>query len=313
MTPLERHDLAKRRIRNILKTHTVANARTLENKISDAGPFDQRIDPHVLTEVRQELEHLGEVRRKTDGAVVWYHLASADEKELSARLSEQKAIHVALVKQSFTMRLGQTLEIAVFRALCKGTPCKFYGGFPDLAEHDDGTLYSKEEPPGIVDGVSIPGKKRLDFFLVCNDIGVGVEAKNVREWLYPHSDEVRDLLLKCCAINAVPVLIARRLPFVTFSLMHKCGVIVHQMYNQLFPATDAALAANARHKNLLGYHDIRLGNEPDARLQKFISTNLPKVVPSARERFSAHHDLTSRYGNREIEYPEFAKLLVEQS
>ena len=29
--------------------------RTLEQKISDAGPNDQRIDPHILTEVRNDL------------------------------------------------------------------------------------------------------------------------------------------------------------------------------------------------------------------------------------------------------------------
>jgi hypothetical protein len=309
----QRHEIARRRIRNILAAHIVANARTLENKISDAGPFDQRIEPHVVTESRQDLERLGIVRRKTDGATVWFHLASAPENKVHGRLQEQHAIHALLVKQSFTSRLGQTLEIAVFKALRKGTPCDFYGGFPDLDDHDDSLLYAKEEPPGIVNAVSIPGKKRLDFFLVCDHIPAGIEAKNIREWLYPHSDEVRDLLLKCCAIRAVPVLIARRLPFVTFSLMHRSGVVIHQMYNQLFPAADAELAALARNKKLLGYHDIRLGNEPDGRLQKFISTNLPKVLPAARERFEAHYDLLSQYGGREIEYPEFSKRLLQSN
>lgn len=311
MPRAERQELARLRIRNILAAHAVANARTLENKISDAGPFDQRIEPHVVTEARQYLEGRGQVRRKTGGATVWFHLATTPEDKIQARLKEQQAIHVQLVKQAFTLRLGQSLEIAVFKALRKGTPCEFYGGFSDLNDHDDSVIYAKEEPPGIVNGVSIPGKKRLDFFLVCDRIPVGIEAKNVREWLYPHSDEVRDLLLKCCAIKAVPVLIARRLPFITFSLMHMCGVVVHQMYNQLFPATDAALAASASNKKLLGYHDIRVGNEPDGRLQKFISTNLPKVLPAARERFGAHLDLLSEYGRREIEYAEFAKRLLQ--
>jgi hypothetical protein len=295
-----------------LAAHIVANARTLENKISDAGPFDQRIEPHIVTEARQSLEARGHVCRKTGGATVWFHLATTLGDKVEARLKEQEVIHVQLVKQAFTVRLGQSLEIAVFKALRSGTPCEYYGGFPDLNDHDDSVLYAKEEPPGIVNGVSIPGKKRLDFFLVCDHIPAGIEAKNVREWLYPHSDEVRDLLLKCCAINAVPVLIARRLPFVTFSLMHMCGVVMHQMYNQLFPATDAALAASARNKNLLGYHDIRVGNEPDGRLQKFISTNLPKVLPAARERFKVHQDLLSQYARRDIKYAEFAKRLLQQ-
>ena len=50
-----RREVASRRIRNILRTHGVAIMRTLEQKISDAGPNDQRIDPHILTEVRNDL------------------------------------------------------------------------------------------------------------------------------------------------------------------------------------------------------------------------------------------------------------------
>lgn len=307
----EWHALAQRRLRNILSVHTIANARTLENKISDAGPTDQRVEPHVLTEARQNLEQSGEIRRVQAGATVWFYLATTDKEEVAARLKEQQAIHARLSKQAFTIRLGQSLEIAVFKALQLGCPCEFYGGFPDLESHGDDQLFAKEEPPSIVSGATIPGKKRLDFLLVCDGIRAGVETKNIREWLYPHSDEVRDLLLKCCAIHAVPVLIARRLPFVTFSLMYRCGMIIHQTFNQLFPAADAELAELARNKKLLGYHDIRLGNEPDARLQKFIRTNLPTVMAAAKERFDRHFDLLSRFASRVIGYPEFAKRLKD--
>jgi len=43
----ERIEIAKRRIVSNLRTYTVANLRTLEQKIADAGPPGQRIDPHL--------------------------------------------------------------------------------------------------------------------------------------------------------------------------------------------------------------------------------------------------------------------------
>jgi hypothetical protein len=67
------------------------------------------------------------------------------------------------------------------------------------------------------------------------------------------------------------VLIARRIPFVTFTVLGKFGLIIHQTYNQLLPASEAALAVKVRDKMLLGYHDVRTTNQPDTRLLKFIT------------------------------------------
>ena len=48
--------------------------------------------------------------------------------------------------------------------------------------------------------------------MLLGDIAAGIEVKNIREWLYPNREEVRELLLKCCTLNVVPVLIATVLP-----------------------------------------------------------------------------------------------------
>ncbi len=47
MTREARQDIAETRILRALTVLTVANQRTLEQKISDAGPFNQRVDPHI--------------------------------------------------------------------------------------------------------------------------------------------------------------------------------------------------------------------------------------------------------------------------
>ena len=44
MSRKQREDLAATRIMRVLSSLTMANQRTLEQKISDAGPYNQRID-----------------------------------------------------------------------------------------------------------------------------------------------------------------------------------------------------------------------------------------------------------------------------
>ena len=198
-----------------------------------------------------------------------------------------------------TLRVGQALEISVYKALLAQQNPDFLGSFINLDSHADGTLYEKEEPSSSLSGRHLPGKKKLDFLVRHASAGwAGIEAKNIRQWLYPDRKEIHDLLLKCVALDCVPVLVARRIPFVTFKLLSQCGVVLHQTYNQLLPETEQELAAKARDKNLLGYHDIRTGNSPDSRLTKFIVVNLPSVLPQARERFDEYKDLLEPYAQR---------------
>jgi hypothetical protein len=302
-----RHFLAEQRLRNVLAAHIAATARILEQKISDAGPFNQRIDPHVLTETRNSLIHKGTIMTLQQSGVPWYYLARTDPEKVKQRIFELDAIHRKTKKQQFTTLIGQTLEIAVFRALQTQSQLNFFGHFPDLDAHDDTTPYSKHEPPSFLSGRLIPSGKQLDFLIQHHDAGyAGIEVKNIREWIYPDRDEVRELLFKCCALDIVPILIARRIQYASFSVLNPCGVLIHQTYNQLYPASAAALAEKVRDKSLLGYHDVRLGNFPDKRLLHFIHDNLPRLLPTARQRFDTFKDLLSGYGNGEHSYKSFA-------
>ncbi|HYH81940.1 MAG TPA: hypothetical protein VEX86_19195, partial [Longimicrobium sp.] len=152
-----------------------------------------------------------------------------------------------------------------------------------------------------------PDNGRFDFLYSHLSAGfAGIEAKNVRPWMYPDRPEVRDLLRKCVFLDAVPVLIARRIHYSTFSVLNHCGVLLHQSYNQLFPEADRALAALAADKKLLGYHDVRVGNEPDARLRRFLLEHLPSLLPDARASFEANKDLLEAFTVGRMPYLEFA-------
>ncbi len=160
-----RHEIATKRLRNILRSHIVASSRILEQKISDAGPTNQRIDPHILTEARTVLTQSGVVLPVQRGGVPWFHLKDTDPEAVKRRLSELDALHRQTQKPQFVTLVGQTLEIAVFRALRAQTILNFFGNYPDLTAHDDSTFYSKEEPPSSLSGRQIPsGKNSISSF-----------------------------------------------------------------------------------------------------------------------------------------------------
>jgi hypothetical protein len=140
-----------------------------------------------------------------------------------------------------------------------------------------------------------------------------VEVKNTRGWIYPNSDEIKEMLLKCCALNVVPALIARRIHYSTFSVLHPCGVVLHQTYNQLYPNSAHALAAKVRDKTLLGYHDVQTGNQPDARLTRFVQKSLPQILPKARLAFDAYRDLICDYAMGGQTYESFAGRVKRRS
>ena len=123
------------------------------------------------------------------------------------RLAELQPIHARTIDHDFTLRLGQTLEIAIFRTLetlhNRRPEVQFFGSFRDLDEHDDSTRYSKIEPEAI-SGRPSAGGKVVDFVLVGpSGLRAAIEAKNVRQWLYPDRTEIKNLLLKSCRLDAV--------------------------------------------------------------------------------------------------------------
>ena len=285
--------------------------RTLEQKISDAGPNDQRIDPHILTEVRNDLLAEGRIAQFVRSGYRWYYLPETDAQTIENRYGEQEPIYRTIRQADLSHRIGQALEIVVFRLL-RSQPLDFLGQFPDLDFHDDKQLYKKTEPPSGLSGREIPGDKALDFLIASGESGfAGVEVKNTRGWIYPDQREVRELLWKCCCLDVVPVLIARRIQYSTFTVLNPCGLLMHQTYNQRYPESNWELAQKAKDKTLLGYHDIRLANEPDLRLQRFLHKNLPNLLPERRRQFDKFKDLIYEYAIGEMSYPEFAKRISQ--
>ena len=143
---LERLELAKKRIRSVLSRHTIASHRTLEQKIADAGPSNQRINPHVLATAYHQLKTTGELVHHQEDNGNWFYLATEPRDLVQVRLAAQLPLWRLTQDKALTMRIGQALEIAVYRAMLPQNSYRFLGAYPNLSAHDDKTLYSKDEP-----------------------------------------------------------------------------------------------------------------------------------------------------------------------
>ena len=305
--PLE---LAKYRLRDILSRRVVATTRTLERLISDAG--DPRLEPRILGDARKVLVRDGELleTRTSRTSPPWFSLPNASPADVESHLATLLPLLRDTYRRPVTDRRGQCLELAIYRALCAQHDVPYLGRFLDFDPNDPTRpekLYRKEEPPRHIGNHTMPGERRLDFLYLHPNAGpAGIEAKNVREWLYPHGDEIKEFLFKCVALDCVPVLVARRFPQVTVEVLEMCGVVLHQMRSQLYHVADKDLASRAMRPDMLGFDDIRVGDEPDARLLRFIGVTLPNVLPDARTHFDRFKDLLGAYAHGEIQYPEFA-------
>ena len=305
----DRLKLAKSRLRDVLSHRIVATARIFEHEISDTG--GQRLEPHILAMARKTLVRDGELEQIVrTNAPSWFHLPDADPNNVKARLDILAPLLRELSRQAVARRRGQCLELAIYRALGAQPDAYYFGRFLDFdpsVPKRTRKLYRKKEPPTYIGNRAIPGERPLDFLYLHRAAGfAGVEAKNVRGWLYPSGDEVKGLLFKCVALDCVPVLVARRFPRVTIEVLGMCGVVLHQTLNQLYHVADKNLADRAMRQDSVGFDDIRVGDEPDACLLRFIGTTLTEVLPDARTRFDNFKDLLARYADGGIQYPEFA-------
>lgn len=91
-----------------------------------------------------------------------------------------------------------------------------------------------------------------------------VEVKNVRKTLYPWHEEVWDLIAKLGEFPEVtPILVARRVHYMTFRFFNDIGAFAHQAERQWFSGTGRI--KNDRFDDVrseLGFHDLFVAHDP---------------------------------------------------
>ncbi len=298
-----------RRIQSVLEREQVAAIRTLEMKISDGGPTPQRIEPHILGLAGIELVHRGfvKIHRHPDTATHnWYAPARLPQTAVNQKIAQLLPVYQETVAPGFTSTLGDPLEISVFKILRElreqDRRLTFFGSF-DLSSRTPSGRFSKTEPPVSIADATLNGPP--DFILIHPATGEPalIECKNLREWIYPSSGEMKEFIRKALTVNMTPIIIARRLPYITkVALCAPAGIIAHETYNQLYPDTAYGhqLASKVRLIRGLGYADVRPSEDPLPRTIEFFVKNLPTLLSTAAPRFQANRPMLKKWVDSEI-------------
>ncbi len=237
----------------------------------------------------------------------WFALHDTPLEYAHQRINEQFEVLRITLDNAFHKRMGDALEISVFRAL-RTSRLNSLGGFRGLTEAPTTAPIRKEEPPAIFNGRELQGNKRFDFLVGTNQ-WAGLECKNIREWLYPDREEIKHMLTKAIELDMPPILVGRRIPFVTRRLLKPAGVMMWETRNQFYANEHANIAAQMKEKTSLGFFDIKVTDFPDNLLSDFITRMISEDLPQARDNFDRYKDLLELYAYGRMGYREFSARL----
>jgi hypothetical protein len=123
-------------------------------------------------------------------------------------------------------------------------------------------------------------------------ITVPVEVKNLRDWIYPSSREIYQLLSKAAALQdaapdrpIAPVLVCRRAHITTMRMAKEVGFFVIPAERQYVHQVDDDALVEVRGE--LGLFDLVQQEGVDPRVERFFRTHLPKVIERTAEDWSA--------------------------
>lgn len=307
-SPEQWQHLASRRIINILRRRRLCNLRQLESKISEAGPANMRAQPLSIRDALDDLLSQNTIviplpKNSQPGIHVDFYAL----KQFSLSTTNDRGRYEFILEHwprytttaGTTELCGDVLENIVDAAIST-VPSFVRVGHPGKAFNNY-----------VVDGLRIDNSPPLDHVLYHpgDRFTIGVEDKNWREWVYPNDDCIRVLLKKCGTNNHVPVFITRKLPYITRLLFVKIGVLGFETHFHYFHPDASRALELAKHRDGLGFADIRFTLDPPRHLLRFFQSTLPNHLSQVRATFEANKALAMAYGEQSIDYKDFVSQL----
>jgi len=297
-------ELAGKRVLNILRQRRVASKRQLEAKISEGGPPIMRAQPHHITKAITQLEESGQIleidsvsaggNRKTTPLYALTTWSTSSQQDMD-RLNRVKPAYQDFLAVSQNEEFGKSLEAIVQSAIELSGQYVWFnepGQSPSAGTSIAGTRLTGDGGP-------------LDHYIMHLSppaLHIGVEDKNYREWIYPYDPHIKQLLGKCQAQDMLPVLVTRKVHYTTRLLFSFLGGLAFQTHYQCFPPKYAERLAEARHKDGLGFADIRFTEEPPQHVIRLFSEYLPRLSRPAWTKFKNNADIIKAYVDEEIDY-----------
>lgn len=283
MEKTQRLLLARKRIKNILRDRLIANEKQLETKISEAGPLNQRCDPHVVNLALKELQSEDVViqRKDTTGAKFFVLADVFDQSLIPHQERENQILRLYALYRKLSSKqsiCGDILEDLIWDAVEK-TKC-----YAPIGSRAHPVLhFGSFELPGQLDLIAI--------FTKGSPFTVLGEAKNIREWIYPSSKELWELIYKAVVYAentgqlVVPVFVTRKIQYSTRLFFRTIGILGAQMHNQYFHPDVEDKLLEIKSKDGFGFHNITTDTTTPAWLIKWFTKTVPEQATVVNQRF----------------------------
>lgn len=115
-------------------------------------------------------------------------------------------------------------------------------------------------------------------------VTVLIEVKNIREWIYPSSSELYQVLHKCVVLQhahptvpILPILVCRRAQQTSFYMAQQLGFFIIDMGAQ-FVGPYVTEPALIEVRNELAFSELHLGNGPSLRVRDRLKKHLPAYI-----------------------------------
>lgn len=266
--------VARRRVVRVLQTRIAATIRQLEVKVSESGPPDRRPEPHHLSQALHDLQAGGQMRvyrpqgdRSTDFFTLPEFYPDRTRERVQQLLLPYR-LHRFLA--SYDDYCSIVLERIVRESFAARPEYRFLG--------------------------RQPAKTPLDGVYELGAVRLGVEIKNIREWVYPMSGELWVMIRKCLEIDAVPLLVTRKTAYLTRRVCEELGIFTFQHHRQVFAAVVAGLLPDIQHVDRLGYKDVIASPvAPHPPLVTFLADRVPNLFGDHSARWNANAALLTEF------------------
>lgn len=274
-----------------------------------------RVDPHLVGLALMDLLELNRLKIATHpatGATHWYANLLTSKAEIDQRLDILAPLYQS-TQGHFSNLVGDALEIITEKSLDlahkKNAKYVYQGHFLLDQPKDNGGRYKKIQPPKSLG--SYQTNKEADFIQFGHDEGaICIECKNYREWIYPTSHVIKELIIKSSQLGSLPLLVARRIHYTARENLFKpAGIMFHETLFQYYPLGHDDIVKNAKDKSLLGFSDIRATEEPDRRTVDFFTSYVPGITAHSAALWEKNREVLEGYADGKMDLGELYRAI----
>ncbi len=305
--------LASKRILSILRQRHLCTQRQLESKISEAGPLGQRPHPLSITDGLNALRYRGLVHPHSLPPPANIEAFALQGFDFSTTPTHKARYDMLMATWPLYNKFAANNDICA-----NSLELVVHHSFEQSSAFE---LLHSEVTHGIPKTISlgsttIDNSSPIDHIVRHRATGVLmlVEDKNKRQWFYPdsrgHDDELARTIAKAITNGLTPMLITRKVPFVSHRFFKPLGLLAFQTHHQYFHPWVSHVMRDIKHKDGLGFHDIVFTTDANPQLVQYLDGLSDDILTRYRDTFISHDSIIRKFAiDRSMGFNEFTEAL----